>query len=280
LAITATTALCGIVLHPAGHTRSPAMHNAAYAALALDAVYLAFDVEPDSLRAALAGARALGVRQLSVSIPHKVAAMEHLDEVEETALRIGAVNTVVAADGRLVGSNTDWLGAVHALERETKLDGARAVVLGAGGTARAVTYGLLSRGAQVRVLNRTPEKARRLADELGATGGGALDDLAGLPCDVLVNTTSVGLGSDESPVDAGWIASGAVVMDAVYEPERTRLLRDAQDRGARTVSGRWMLVHQAVAQLACWAGEGWTDETRERVANVMAGAFTAVGISS
>lgn len=275
--ITANTALCGIVLHPSGHTRSPAMHNAAYAALALDAAYLAFDVEPDALRAALAGARALGVRQLSVSIPHKVAVMEHVDEVEETARRIGAVNTVVAADGRLVGSNTDWLGAVRALERETKLDAAQAVVLGAGGTARAVTYGLLSRGARVRVLNRTPEKARRLADELGAEAGGALGDLAGLPCEVLVNTTSVGLGSDESPVESGWIAADAVVMDAVYEPERTRLLRDAEDRGARTVSGRWMLVHQAVAQLAAWAGGDWSDEARERVANVMAGAFTTAG---
>jgi shikimate dehydrogenase len=274
LQITANTALCGIVLHPAGHTRSPAMHNAAYAALALDAVYLAFDVEQDSLPAALAGVRALGVRQLSVSIPHKVAVMRHMDEVDETALSIGAVNTVVAVDGRLVGSNTDWLGAVHALERETKLEGARAVVLGAGGTARAVTYGLLSRGARVRVLNRTPERAQRLANELGAEAGGGLGDLAGLPCEVLVNTTSVGLGSDESPVESGWIASDAVVMDAVYEPERTRLLRDAQERGARTVSGRWMLVHQAVAQLAAWAGEGWTDETRERVANVMASAFT------
>lgn len=255
------------------------MHNAAYAALALDAAYLAFDVEPDALQAALAGARALGVRQLSVSIPHKVAVMGHIDEVEETARRIGAVNTVVAIDGRLVGSNTDWLGAVRALERETKLDGAQAVVLGAGGTARAVTYGLLSRGARVRVLNRTPEKARRLADELGAEAGGALGDLAGLPCEVLVNTTSVGLGSDESPVESGWIAADAVVMDAVYEPERTRLLRDAQDRGARAVSGRWMLVHQAVAQLDAWAGEGWSDETRERVANVMAGAFATAGKS-
>ena len=275
--ITANTALCGIVLHPAGHTRSPAMHNAAYAALGLDAAYLAFDVAPDALADALAGVRALGVRQLSISIPHKVAAMEHLDEVEETARRIGAVNTVVASHGRLVGSNTDWLGAVHALERETKLDGARAVVLGAGGTARAVTWGLRSRGASVRVLNRTPEKARQLAGELGAEAGGDLGQLQGLPCDVLVNTTSVGLGSDESPVESHWIPAGAVVLDAVYEPESTRLLRDARSRGARTVSGRWMLVHQAVAQLAAWAGADWTDETRARVAEVMASAFASAG---
>jgi len=278
--ITANTALCGIVLHPAGHTRSPAMHNAAYAALALDAAYLAFDVGEEALPAALAGVRALGVRQLSVSIPHKVAVMEHLDEVEDTALRIGAVNTVIASAGRLVGSNTDWLGAVHALERETKLDGARAVVLGAGGTARAVTWGLLSRGARVWVLNRTTAKAHSLAEDLGAEAGGALGDLAGLTCDVLVNTTSVGLRSDESPVEPDWIAAETVVMDAVYDPERTRLLRDAQALGARTVPGRWMLIHQAVAQLAAWAGAAWTDETRERVTTVMARAFAAAEKSS
>src|SRR5262249_6966327 len=134
------TSLCGIVLHPAGHTRSPAMHNAAYAALGIDAVFLAFDVPPARLAAALAGARALGVRQLAVSIPHKQAVLAHLDEVDETARRIGAVNTVTQRDGRLLGSNTDGLGVARALERETKLGGRRAVVLGAGGTARAAGF--------------------------------------------------------------------------------------------------------------------------------------------
>ncbi len=161
------TALCGIVLHPAGHTRSPAMHNAAYAALGLDAVYTAFDVAPDALAAAIGGARLLGVRQLSVSIPHKVAVMELLDELDEIARRIGAVNTITNVDGRFVGWNTDWLGAVRALEREGDLAGTRAVVLGAGGTARATVYGLVERGARVVVLNRTPERARALAKALG-----------------------------------------------------------------------------------------------------------------
>ena len=123
------TALCGIVLHPAGHTRSPAMHNAAFQALGIDAVYLAFDVPPAALAAALAGARALGIRQLAVSLPHKEAVMEHLDEVDALARRIGAVNTVTLRDGRLEGTNTDWQGAVAALERETTLAGRRAVEL-------------------------------------------------------------------------------------------------------------------------------------------------------
>ena len=215
---------------------------------------------------AMAGARALGVRQLAISIPHKRAVMEHLDEVDEVARRIGAVNTVTRTAERLVGANTDWLGAVRALEREVELKGARAVVLGAGGTARALVYGLVERGARVVVLNRTPKSAGALADELGAEGAGPLADLARTPHDVLVNTTSVGLGRDESPVEASAIAAGSVVMDAVYEPEVTRLLRDADARGARCLSGRWMLIHQAAEQLRIWTG-------REAPIEVMAEAF-------
>ncbi len=252
--ISARTALCGILLHPAGHTRSPAMHGAAYAALGFDAVYLAFDVPPAGLADAMHGARALAVRQLAISLPHKQAVMAHVDEVEETARRIGAVNTVTRAGDALIGSNTDWLGAVRAVESELPLKGARAVVLGAGGTARAVVFGLLERGARVRVLNRSPERARRLADELGAETAGALGDLARTPYDLLVNTTSVGLREDASPVDAGALRAEAVVMDAVYDPERTRLLREAEARGARTVSGRWMLIHQAAEQVRLLTG--------------------------
>lgn len=266
--ITQHTSLCGIVLHPASHTRSPAMHNAAYAALGLDAAYLAFDVPPPRLAPAIAGWRALGGRQLSVSIPHKVAILEHLDEIDATARRIGAVNTVVLHDGTLVGTNTDWLGAVRALERETSLAGARAVVLGAGGTARAVVFGLLERGARVTVLNRTEKKARELADSIGSCAAGPLSDLRSIPHEVLVNATSVGLGADVSPVEASWIAPGCVVLDAVYEPVHTRLLRDAERRGAKPVSGKWMLVHQAAAQLEAWSH-------RSAPLEVMAAAFDA-----
>ena len=248
------TAVCGVILHPAGHTRSPTMHNAAFRALGLDAVYLAFDVPPETLANAMAGVRALGLRQLAVSLPHKVAVIEHLDEIDATARAIGAVNTVTRQGNRLVGANTDWLGAVRALERETKLAGARAVVLGAGGSARAVVWGLRERGAEVTVLNRSVDKAEALAVELGARAAGPLQALADTPYDVLVNTTSVGLRSDASPVAAGAITAGTTVLDAVYDPRDTRLLEDARKRGARTVAGKWMLVHQAAAQLELWSG--------------------------
>jgi shikimate dehydrogenase len=267
--LTAATAVCGIVLHPAAHTRSPAMHNAAYAALGLDAAYVAFDVPEAYLADAMAGVRALGIRQLSISIPHKRSVLGLVDEVDATARRIGAANTVVGRQGRLIASNTDWLGAVRALERECALSGMRAVVLGAGGTARAVVFGLLERGARVSVLNRTVGRAEALAEDLGAAAAGPLEALGSTPHDVLVNTTSVGLSEDVSPVSSVSIAKEAVVLDAVYAPERTRLLRDAESRGARTVSGRWMLVHQAVAQLEAWAGA----IDASRAAEVMAEAF-------
>jgi shikimate dehydrogenase len=246
------------------------MHNAAFRALGIDAVYLCFDVPPEALATAVAGMRALGIRQLAISLPHKEAVLEHLDEIDETARRIGAVNTVTLREGQLVGSNTDWLGAVRALEHETKLADARAVVLGAGGAARAVVFGLLERGSQVTVLNRSPERASALAGELGAQAAGGLDALASTPHDVLVNTTTVGLRGDASPVDAAAISADAVVMDAVYDPEQTRLLRDAAARGARTVTGKWMLVHQAAEQIALWTG-------RRAPLEVMAEAFDAEG---
>jgi len=271
--ISARTALCGVILHPAGHTRSPAMHNAAFEALGIDARYLAFDVAPADLAAAIAGARALGIRQLAVSIPHKQAVMEHLDAVEETARLIGAVNTITRDGERLVGANTDWSGAVRALERERKLAGAHAVVLGAGGTARAVVFGLRERGARVSVLNRSVDRARALAAELGAERAGPLDDLAATPCDVLVNTTSVGLRDpDASAVPAAALPRGALVMDVVYDPPRTRLLRDAAAAGCTTVAGKWMLVEQAAEQLRLWTGQ---EPPLERMAEAFDRAGTA-----
>jgi shikimate dehydrogenase len=246
------------------------MHNAAYAALGLDAVFLAFDVPSARLADAIAGARALGVRQLAVSIPHKESVLALLDEVDETARRIGAVNTVTLRDGRLRGANTDWLGVARALERETELGGRRAVVLGAGGTARAATFALRERGARVSVLNRTAARAEALARELGAEDAGPLEALEKLDYEVLVNTTPVGLGSDASPVPAALLRRGAVVLDAVYDPPETRLLKDARARGARPVSGKWMLVEQAVEQIRLWSG-------RTPPAEVLARAFDEAG---
>jgi shikimate dehydrogenase len=249
------------------------MHNAAFQALDIDAVYLAFDVPPASLPDAFAGMRALGVRQLAVSIPHKVDAMAWVDEVDDTARTIGAINTVTRDGDRLIGTNSDWQGVTAAVAREAgrRLDGTRAVVLGAGGAARAAVFGLLRAGASVTVLNRTESKAAALARELGASSSGSLEELADLPeWGVLVNTTSVGLKEDVSPVAAAAIRKDAVVLDAVYDPQETRLLRDAAAVGARTVAGKWWLVYQAAAQLERWTG-------RAAPVEVMAEAFDRAG---
>ena len=262
--------ICGIVLHPAGHSRSPAMHNAAFEACGVNADYHAFDVPPDRLADAIRGMRGLGLRQLAVSIPHKTEVMAHLDRVDATATAIGAVNTVTLGANGLEGSNTDWIGAQRALAREIDPKGKRAVVLGAGGAARAVVYGLLDAGAEVSVLNRTESRARILAEELGAQRSGALEELDSLEPEIVVNTTSVGLRSEASPVPAHALPAKGVVMDAVYEPEETRLLRDARARGARPLGGKWMLVYQAAEQFRLWTGI-------EAPVDVMAEAFDAAG---
>lgn len=271
---------CGVVLHPAGHTRSPAMHNAAYEALGIDAIYRAWDVPPTELAAAVADYRRRGVRQLSVSIPHKEAMIPLVDEVEPVVAAIGALNTVLRIGDRLVGTNTDWIGALRALEREAKVGGQRAVVLGAGGTARAVVYGLRERGCEVFVLNRTRERAEALARSLGAAGEGELDALATLRPGIVVNTTSVGMGEWRSPIAADALQPGTIVLDAVYAPERTRLLAEAEARGARIVGGKWMLVHQAVEQLRRFAEQLASPPEASafaRVVDVMADAFDRAG---
>ncbi len=276
----AATYACGIVLHPAGHTRSPAMHRAAYEALGLDATYTAHDVPPERLSDALATLRREGVRQLAVSIPHKEAMLEHVDALEPVAREIGAINTVTLQDARWVGTNTDWIGAIRALERAGPVDGQRAVVLGAGGTARALVYGLRARGCHVTVLNRTVERAQTLVDELGAAQAAGLERLAELDPEILVNTTSVGMNEDRSPVPAEALREGMVVLDAVYAPEETTLLRDARARGARPVGGKWMLVYQAVEQLRRWTSLLPAPPSEAQLAampDVMAHAFDEAG---
>lgn len=271
---------CGVVLHPAGHTRSPVMHEAAYRALGLDARYRAYDVPPDRLAAAVADFRARGVRQLSVSIPHKEAMLALVDELEPVVEAIGALNTVLRAGDRLVGTNTDWIGALRALERAVPVAGQRAVVLGAGGTARAVVFALRQQGCEVFVLNRTRERAEVLAAELDAQGAYGLEALESLAPALLVNTTSVGMGEWRSPVAAAGLREGMVVLDAVYAPERTRLLAEAEERGAKAVGGKWMLVHQAAEQLRRWTErleQPPSPDALAGVVDVMAEAFDRAG---
>jgi shikimate dehydrogenase len=261
--------LCGIILHPAGHTLSPALHAAAYAELGLDAHYHAFDVPPEQLRSAVAGMRALGLRQLSVSLPHKEAALGLADRASSAARAIGAANTLTRVGDALVADNTDWIGVTRALEPLGPWRGARALVLGAGGAARAVVYALRQLGTRVGVHARTPERAGKLAAELGAELASADS-----PWDLLVNATPVGMqpAVDATPLAAERLLPGGTVFDTVYRPLETRLLREARARGCRTQDGLDMLVHQAVEQIRLWSGHSATP-ARLRAAALAAAAL-------
>jgi shikimate dehydrogenase len=248
----------GLVGNPVGHSLSPPMHEAAYDALDLDARYVTFEPAEDEFEAALAGAAALGVAGLNVTIPFKERACAVVD-ADPLAARIGAVNTVVFGDREPRGFNTDAEGAVRALREQgdATLDGATAVVVGAGGAGRAVTVGLADAGATVRVANRTATKAHDLAAAVDGASGHGLDALPELlgDADVLVNATSVGMDEDVSPVPSEALHGDLVVLDAVYAPLETRLLREAEAVGARTVDGAWMLLYQGAAAFERWTGE-------------------------
>jgi len=236
---------------------------AGYQALGLNYFYMPFQLVPDQLPGALAGMRALGIRGFGVSMPFKLLVMEQLDRLDPLAERIGAVNTVVNEAGTLTGYNTDAWGAVEALREVLPVAGARVLVVGAGGAARAVVFGLVHAGAIVHVCNRTPEKAEELAAHVGGgarSAGGleaALDDLEGY--DAVVNASSLGMAtgaesSPASPLARSVLRPGLVVMDIVYKPIRTRLLEEAAAAGATTVHGGRMLLHQACRQFELYTG--------------------------
>ena len=244
----------GLLGNPVEHSLSPPMHEAAYDALGMDARYVTFEPAPEDLAAAVEGARALGVAGLNVTIPFKRDVLELVDP-DPLAERIGAVNAIDLPEMR--GYNTDAVGAVRAL-REHGVDcSGTAVVVGAGGAGRAVAFGLADEGMAVRVANRTAERAEELSADVGkAATAHPLDALPDLlaDADVLVNCTSVGMEEGRSPVPAGALHPDLAVLDAVYTPPETRLLRDAADAGADTVDGAWMLLYQGVAAFERWTG--------------------------
>ncbi len=247
--------LCGsISLYPVSLGSS--MHLAGYRALGLPFTYVPFRVT--DLAGALTGMRALGIRGMGVSMPYKQEIMPLLDAIDPQAERIGAVNTVVRGeDGRLTGYNTDAVGAVRAIEEARSLAGARVLLLGAGGAARAIAHGVAGAGAKLVLANRTREKAEEIARGLeGAAVRGIDEALAAADWDVLVNATSKGMREvdPQSPVPEEAIRPGTVVMDIVYKPIETELVKAAERRGARAIHGGRMLLHQAARQFELYTG--------------------------
>ena len=254
------TTVYGLIANPAAHSLSPHIQNAGFDALDLNAVYVPFKVEGDPC-VFLRDFEALGVGGYSVTIPHKEAVIAGMDEVEPLARRIGAVNTIAVRDGRFLGSNTDYSGALDALEQamggEAPLDGTPVAVLGAGGAARALVFGLVDRGAEVAVCNRTHERAERLARDAGCVAA-PLDEFSALgPAPrVVINTTRVGMWPevDASILPAESLRPEMFVYDAVYNPLETRLLREAREAGCRTLGGVDWFIGQGAAQFELWTG--------------------------
>lgn len=248
------TRLYGIMGKPVSHSLSPAMHNAAFRKLALNGIYIPFEVT--DVAGALHGFRALAVRGVSVTVPYKQQVIAHLDSIDSMARKIGAVNTLVLHDRLIHGLNTDWLGAVKALEMHLELSGKTALVIGAGGAARAIGFGLLEKGAAVMLANRTHSRGKSLARQLDCPCY-RLADIGKTAADVLINATSVGMSPkiSESPVPAGRLKNFPIVMDIVYSPVQTQLLQQAQRAGCRIIAGTEMLLYQGAAQFEAWTGK-------------------------
>ena len=252
------TELYGIIGNPIRHSLSPILHNGAFKRLGWNAVYLAFEIE--NLEEAIKGIRGLGVKGVSVTHPFKTEVISFLDKVEGLAKKVKAVNTIVNRGGRLIGYNTDCEGALDALEEEMSLKGKRVVLLGAGGAARAMGFGLKERDCQLIVTNRSHDRGEALSKELKChfiPMSSLFRMKAGeLEADVIINGTSLGMypRDGEMPIPKRLLREGMIVMDIVYQPLETRLLREAKKKGCLTINGLEMLVHQGAAQFEIWTG--------------------------
>jgi shikimate dehydrogenase len=274
------TKVIGVFGFPVEHSLSPAMHNAAIAALRLSFIYVPFAVRPDQIGPAIQSLRALGIVGVNLTIPHKESVLPFLDEITEEARDVGAVNTVHCIEGRLLGDNTDGRGFFEPLrEMGVAVAGKRVVVLGAGGAARAVVFRLAREGAQITLANRTRERAERLAAAVAAAGLGRAsvhattleptqelaDAIAG--AELLIHTTRVGMHPETDalpPVPLEAFHSNLLVYDLVYNPVETLLLKQAQARGCRTLTGVKMLVYQGAVAFQRWTGHWPPTEVMER----------------
>ena len=268
LNIDTQTILCAVIGNPVGHSLSPTLHNAAFQACGLNAVYLAFHVQ--NVAACLTGMRALpSFRGLSVTIPHKGAVLPHLDEIAPLAQHVGCVNTITHRDGRLLGANTDGLGTLRAFEEaNVSLEGKRILFTGAGGAVRAVAFAMAqqTRPAQITLLGRSPARLEALVRDLRngtqtpiAAGSLLQEDLAQTVAshDVIVQGTPVGMHGDsegQSCIPADALRADHAVFDMVYRPLRTKLLQDAEATGCTVIFGTEMLINQAALQFETWMG--------------------------
>lgn len=263
--IDSRTVMFGVFGDPIGHSKSPLMLNRAFQAAGIHAAYAAFHIRPGTLKDAVGGIRALQFRGVNVTIPYKVEVMDYLDEIDEGARAIGAVNTIVNDGGRLTGYNTDGIGYVRSLKEETgiSLEGKKVLMLGAGGAARGIAYALARQGAgRIVIANRTEERAAELASAMAGyadtkgIGMGELPNWIG-DADIVINTTSAGMypHTDEVPMDPALLHDRLLVSDLIYNPRITRLLREAEAAGARIHGGLGMFIYQGAYAFEYWTGQ-------------------------
>jgi len=247
------TGLYCVIGKPIGHSLSPVMHNAAFSATGTNAVYLAFAT--DDVRGALNGMKTFGIKGASVTLPLKTEVLPYLDALDPMAEKIGAVNTIVNNHGRMTGYNTDGIGALKALEEKIPVSGKRCIILGAGGAARAIAFVLRENAVNVTVVNRSSERGKALAHSLGCPFV-PLNKIGEITPDILIQTTPVGMypDVDQCPVPEHILEKRMVVMDIIYNPFETRLMKLAKARGCVTISGAGMFVHQGAEQFRLWTG--------------------------
>jgi shikimate dehydrogenase len=253
-ALTGKTAVYCILGNPVAHSMSPLMHNTAFKRLGLNAVYVPFQVE--NLANAVSGLSALGIKGASVTIPFKETIMQFIDEIDDTARKIGAVNTLLCHRTGIAGTNTDWVGAHRSLEPLLAIKGHTFVVIGAGGAARAVLFCIMSHGGSAIVVNRTENKGRALAAEFHA-GFAPLVDIDRVDGDCLINTTPIGMHPKDTqmPVPKGVLARYRAVADVIYHPLKTMLVKEAEAAGCRVATGLDMFVYQGASQFEMWTGK-------------------------
>jgi shikimate dehydrogenase len=264
--ITGKTNIVGLIGNPVEHTMSPPMHNAAFDYLGLDFTYVPFNVEKNVLQDSIQGARALGIKGLNVTIPYKTRVMEFLDVIDKPAELIGAVNTIKFEEDVATGYNTDGIGAVKALEEIESVNNKKVVMVGAGGAARAVAFQLILSGIEsLTIINRTPEKALKLKNEIESKvestvfyGNLEILEKEVSNTDILIDTTPIGMYphiDDEPVIRAEMMHSDLVVNDLVYNPLDTVLLKEAEKASAKGVSGLKMLIYQGAEAFKIWTGE-------------------------
>lgn len=273
--ITGKTKVIGVIGHPIEHSMSPPMHNNAYKQLNMDYVYVAFHVLPEDIGNLILSSKTLGIKGLNVTIPHKTTVIPYLDEIDETAEKIGAVNTIQFKDGVAKGYNTDGIGAINSIKKHVKLQDKNVMVIGAGGASKAISFTLINEKIKsLTIVNRSKENAEKLIENIkkqtnfNNIGYHAMEDSENIinEVDVIINTTPIGMYPNhevQPPIKTDYINKKHVVMDIIYNPLETQLLKQAKANGAKTINGTSMLINQGLVSFEIFTGQKATYESFE-----------------